>query len=92
MDNLLKIETPLSKIVSSVLEGRRSAYIEQKRKLNLYALANLIVDRGDKALRAGRPQAAAAIAREVLDEVPAHPGALWLLQRVEGRSGRGGGQ
>ena len=89
---LLKIENPLSKIVPSVLEGRRNAYIEQKRKLNLYALANLVVDRGDKALRAGRWQGAAEIAREVLEEVPAHPGALWLLQRVEGRSGRGGGQ
>ena len=83
---LLEIEKPLSKAASAALEGRRMARIEQMRKQNLYALANLIVERGDKALQAGQLELAERTAREVLAEVPAHTKALWLLERIEGRS------
>ncbi len=82
---LLEIEKPLSKATSAELDGRRMARIEQMRKQNLYALANLIVDRGDKALQAGQLELAERTAREVLAEVPAHTRALWLLERIEGR-------
>ena len=82
---LLEIEKPLSKAASAALDGRRMARIEQMRKQNLYALANLIVDRGDKALQAGQLELAERIAREVLAEVPAHTKALWLLERTKGR-------
>ena len=82
---LLEIEKPLSKATSVALDGRRMARIEQMRKQNLYALANLIVDRGNKALQAGQLELAARTAREVLAEVPAHTRALWLLERIEGR-------
>ena len=82
---LLEIEKPLRKAASVALDGRRMARIEQMRKQNLYALANLIVDRGNKALQAGQLKLAARTAREVLAEVPAHTRALWLLERIEGR-------
>ena len=82
---LLEIEKPLSKEVSAALDGRRMARIEQMRKQNLYALANLIVDRGNKALQAGQLELAERTAREVLAEVPAHTKALWLLERTKGR-------
>ena len=82
---LLEIEKPLRKAASAALDGRRMARIEQMRKQNLYALANLIVERGDKALQAGQLELAERIAREVLAEVPAHTKALWLLERIEGR-------
>ena len=85
----LQIEMPLGKVASVAFDGKRMAFIEQKRKQNLYALANLIVDRGVKAYRAGQLGVAERIAREVLAEVPAHTGALWLLQRVGGKAGRG---
>ena len=81
---LLEIEKPLSKAASAALDGRRMARIEQMRKQNLYALANLIVERGDKALQAGQLELAERTAREVLAEVPAHTRALWLLERIEG--------
>ncbi len=83
---LLEIEEPLRKAASAALDGRRMARIEQMRKQNLYALANLIVDRGDKALQAGQLELAERTAREVLAEVPAHTKALWLLERIKGRS------
>ena len=82
---LLEIEKPLRKAASVALDGRRMARIEQMRKQNLYALANLIVDRGNKALQAGQLELAERTAREVLAEVPAHTRALWLLERIEGR-------
>ena len=82
---LLAIEKPLSKAASAALDGRRMARIEHKRKQNLYALANLIVDRGNQALQAGQLELAERTAREVLAEVPAHTKALWLLERIEGR-------
>ena len=82
---LLEIEKPLRKAASAALDGRRMARIEQMRKQNLYALANLIVDRGDKALQAGQLELAERTAREVLAEVPAHTRALWLLERIEER-------
>ena len=82
---LLEIEKPLSKAASAALDGRRMARIEQRRKQNLYALANLIVDRGNKALQAGQLELAERTAREVLAEVPAHTRALWLLERTKGR-------
>ena len=82
---LLEIEKPLRKAASAELDGRRMARIEQMRKQNLYALANLIVERGDKALQAGQLELAERTAREVLAEVPAHTKALWLLERIEGR-------
>ena len=82
---LLEIEKPLRKAASVALDGRRMALIEQMRKQNLYALANLIVDRGNKALQAGQLKLAERTAREVLAEVPAHTRALWLLERIEGR-------
>ena len=82
---LLEIEKPLSKAASTALDGRRMARIEQMRKQNLYALANLIVDRGNKALQTGQLELAERTAREVLAEVPAHTKALWLLERIEGR-------
>ncbi len=83
---LLEIEKPLHKATSAALDGRRMARIEQMRKQNLYALANLIVARGSKALQAGQLELAERTAREVLAEVPAHTKALWLLERIEGRS------
>ena len=82
---LLEIEKPLPKAASDELDERRLARIEQRRKQNLYALANLIVDRGTKALQAGQLELAERTAREVLAEVPAHTKALWLLERIEGR-------
>lgn len=85
----LEIEKPLSKVVTAAPEGKRMVFIEQLRKQNLYALANLIVDRGSKAFQAGQVEEAGRIAREVLAEVPAHTGALWLLERTEGRAGKG---
>ena len=85
---LLEIEKPLRKTASAALDGRRMARIEQMRKQNLYALANLIVDRGDKALQAGQLELAERTAREVLAEVPAHTKALWLLERIESRLGK----
>ncbi len=81
---LLEIEKPLRKATSAALDGRRMARIEQMRKQNLYALANLIVDRGNKALQAGQLELAERTAREVLAEVPAHTKALWLLERTKG--------
>ena len=85
----LEIEKPLGRVVDAVLDAKRMGLIEQKRKQNLYALANLIVDRGNMALQAGRMEEAARIAREVLAEVPAHTEALWLLERTKGRAGKG---
>ena len=82
---LLEIAKPLHKATSAALDGRRMARIEQRRKQNLYALANLIVDRGSKALQAGQLELAERTAREVLAEVPAHTKALWLLERTKGR-------
>ena len=82
---LLEIEKPLPKATSAALDGRRMARIEQRRKQNLYALANLIVERGTKALQAGQLELAERTAREVLAEVPAHTKALWLLERTKGR-------
>lgn len=82
---LLEIEKPLSKAASDAFDGRRMARIEQMRKQNLYALANLIVERGNKALQAGQLELAEQTAREVLAEVPAHTRALWLLERTKGR-------
>ena len=81
---LLEIEKPLHKATSAALDGRRMARIEQMRKQNLYALANLIVARGSKALQAGQLELAERTAREVLAEVPAHTKALWLLERTKG--------
>ena len=83
---LLEIEKPLRKAASAALDGRRMALIEQRRKQNLYALANLIVDRGNKALQTGHLELAERTAREVLAEVPAHTKALWLLERTKNRS------
>ena len=85
MGALLEIEKPLRKAASAALDGRRMALIEQRRKQNLYALANLIVDRGNKALQTGQLELAERTAREVLAEVPAHTRALWLLERTKGR-------
>ncbi len=82
---LLDIEKPLRKAASTALDGRRMARIEQMRKQNLYALANLIVERGNKALQAGQLELAERTAREVLAEVPAHTKALWLLERTKDR-------
>ncbi|MCY4605136.1 MAG: fused MFS/spermidine synthase [Gemmatimonadetes bacterium] len=82
---LLEIAKPLHKATSAALDGRRMARIEQRRKQNLYALANLIVARGSKALQAGQLELAERTAREVLAEVPAHTKALWLLERTKGR-------
>ncbi len=83
---LLEIEKPLHKAASTALGGRRMARIEQMRKQNLYALANLIVERGNKDLQAGQLELAERTAREVLAEVPAHTKALWLLERIKWRS------
>ena len=80
---LLAIEKPLHKAAAAAPDGRRMARIEQRRKQNLYALANLIVDRGNKALQAGQLERAERTAREVLAEVPGHTRALWLLKRIE---------
>ena len=85
---LLEIDKPLGKVASAVLDGRRVARIEQRRKQNLYALANLSVERGNKALQAGQLALAERIAREVLAEVPGHTRALWLLERIKGRLGK----
>ena len=85
---LLEIDKPLGKVASAALDGRRVARIEQRRKQNLYALANLSVERGNKALQAGQLALAERIAREVLAEVPGHTRALWLLERIEGRLGK----
>ena len=82
---LLEIEKPLRKAASTALDERRMARIEQMRKQNLYALANLIVDRGNQALQAGQLELAEQTAREVLAEVPAHTKALWLLERTKGQ-------
>ena len=86
----LEIKKPLGKVTSATLGGKRMAFIEQIRKQNLYALANLIVDRGDRAFKSGQMDLAERIAREVLGEVPAHTGALWLLERTKGRAGKDG--
>ena len=85
----LKVEKPLSKVLDQGLNSRRLALIEQRRKENLYALANLVVDRGNTAFQTGKLDSAARIARQVLAEVPAHSGALWLLEQVGGRGGKG---
>jgi len=83
---LLAIEKPLSKVAT--LDWRRLALIEQRRKQNLYALANLVVERGNKALQAGQLKLAERTAQEVLAEVPAHTKALWLRERTKGRPGQ----